>query len=106
MSDLVSISSGRSRSVIIRLCVRCCADRAEVFATPVRLHPMPPFLAPNYTPNTPFTSVRQLDDGVNARRARIGVLGTFMGDWNYALVIGRLRRHRPWIASGRRKVRN
>ncbi len=27
-----------------------------------------------------------LDNGVNARRARIGVLGTFMGDWNYALI--------------------
>jgi len=40
----------------------------------------------NYRPNTPFTSVQHLDDGVNARRARIGVLGTFMGDWNYALI--------------------
>jgi phosphate-selective porin OprO/OprP len=27
-----------------------------------------------------------LDNGANARRARIGVLGTFMGDWNYALI--------------------
>ncbi len=27
-----------------------------------------------------------LDNGVNARRARLGVLGTFMGDWNYSLV--------------------
>jgi phosphate-selective porin OprO/OprP len=29
---------------------------------------------------------QHLDSGVNARRARIGVLGTFMGDWNYALI--------------------
>jgi phosphate-selective porin OprO/OprP len=29
---------------------------------------------------------QHLDAGVNARRARIGVLGTFMGDWNYALI--------------------
>ncbi len=27
-----------------------------------------------------------LDSGVNARRARIGVLGKFMGDWNYGLI--------------------
>jgi phosphate-selective porin OprO and OprP len=27
-----------------------------------------------------------LDNGFNARRARLGVLGTFMGDWNYSLV--------------------
>jgi phosphate-selective porin OprO/OprP len=40
----------------------------------------------NYRPATSKTSPQQLDDGVNARRARIGVLGTFMGDWNYALI--------------------
>jgi phosphate-selective porin OprO/OprP len=40
----------------------------------------------NYRPNSRFTPVQRLDDGVNARRARIGVLGTFMGDWNYALI--------------------
>jgi phosphate-selective porin OprO/OprP len=39
-----------------------------------------------YSPNTAATSPQQLDNGVNARRSRIGVLGTFMGDWNYALV--------------------
>jgi phosphate-selective porin OprO/OprP len=39
-----------------------------------------------YHPNTPATAPQNLDSGVNARRARIGVLGTFMGDWNYALV--------------------
>src|SRR5215470_17891693 len=40
----------------------------------------------DYSPNTSHTSPLHLDDGVNARRARIGVLGTFMGDWNYALI--------------------
>jgi phosphate-selective porin OprO and OprP len=40
----------------------------------------------NYRPNTPSTPVKNLDDGVNARRARIGVVGTFMGDWNFALI--------------------
>jgi phosphate-selective porin OprO/OprP len=29
---------------------------------------------------------QRLDDGVNLRRARIGILGKFFGDWNYALV--------------------
>jgi phosphate-selective porin OprO/OprP len=40
----------------------------------------------NYRPATSSTAVQELDDGINARRARIGVLGTFMGDWNYALI--------------------
>jgi phosphate-selective porin OprO/OprP len=40
----------------------------------------------SYSPNTAATVPQHLDSGVNARRARIGVLGTFMGDWNYALV--------------------
>lgn len=40
----------------------------------------------NYRPNTGATTPQHLDDGVNARRARIGVIGKFMGDWNYALI--------------------
>lgn len=40
----------------------------------------------SYHPNTAATVPQNLDNGVNARRARFGVLGTFMGDWNYALV--------------------
>jgi phosphate-selective porin OprO/OprP len=40
----------------------------------------------DYRPNTTATSPQHLDDGVNARRARLGVLGTFMGDWNYGLI--------------------
>ncbi|HSP63080.1 MAG TPA: porin, partial [Pyrinomonadaceae bacterium] len=39
----------------------------------------------NYRPNTTASNPQQLDDGVNARRARIGVIGKFMGDWNYSL---------------------
>lgn len=34
----------------------------------------------------PAPNQSALTDGVNARRARLGVLGKFMGDWNYALV--------------------
>jgi phosphate-selective porin OprO/OprP len=39
-----------------------------------------------YRPNSALTVPQNLDNGVNARRARIGVVGTFMGDWNYALI--------------------
>src|SRR6266403_799788 len=40
----------------------------------------------NYRPNTPATFPQRLDDGVNVRRARIGVIGKFLGDWDYALI--------------------
>jgi phosphate-selective porin OprO/OprP len=40
----------------------------------------------DYHPNTTDTKPQRLDDGVNARRARIGVIGKFLGDWDYALV--------------------
>jgi phosphate-selective porin OprO/OprP len=40
----------------------------------------------DYHPNTAATVPQKLDDGVNVRRARIGVLGKFFGDWNYALI--------------------
>jgi phosphate-selective porin OprO/OprP len=40
----------------------------------------------DYHPNTAATVPQKLDDGTNVRRARIGVLGKFFGDWNYALI--------------------
>ncbi len=40
----------------------------------------------DYHPNTAATVPQRLDDGANVRRARIGVIGKFMGDWNYALI--------------------
>ena len=39
----------------------------------------------DYRPNTANTNPQRLNDGVNARRARIGVLGKFLDDWNYVL---------------------
>src|SRR5216684_3046643 len=36
--------------------------------------------------NTAATVPQRLDDGANVRRARIGVIGKFMSDWNYALI--------------------
>src|SRR5450631_3141561 len=40
----------------------------------------------DYHPNTAATVPQRLDDGINARRARIGVAGKFMDDWNFALI--------------------
>jgi phosphate-selective porin OprO and OprP len=40
----------------------------------------------DYRPNTHATVPQRLDDGANVRRARIGVVGKFMSDWNYALI--------------------
>jgi phosphate-selective porin OprO/OprP len=62
----------------------CTADGVNCIALTSRLH----FDVGGYSyhPNTLATAPQNLDNGVNARRARIGILGTFMGDWNYALV--------------------
>jgi phosphate-selective porin OprO and OprP len=62
----------------------CTADNLNCVSLVSRLH----FDAGgyNYHPNTAATSPQRLDDGVNVRRARIGVAGKFLGDWNYSLV--------------------
>jgi phosphate-selective porin OprO/OprP len=62
----------------------CTADDQNCVAITSRLH----FDAGgyNYRPNTAATVPQHLNDGVNARRARIGVIGKFAGDWNYALI--------------------
>jgi phosphate-selective porin OprO/OprP len=41
----------------------------------------------NYHPNSGATNPQQANNGVNARRARIGVLGTFQNDWDYTLIL-------------------
>jgi phosphate-selective porin OprO/OprP len=40
----------------------------------------------DYRPNTAATAPQRLDDGENLCRARIGIIGKFFGDWNYALI--------------------
>src|SRR6266446_7532597 len=62
----------------------CTADNRNCIAITSRVH----FDGGGYDyhPNTPATTPQRLDDGVNLRRARIGVLGKFGGDWNYALI--------------------
>lgn len=41
----------------------------------------------SYSPNGVATAPQTLQSGVNARRARIGLTGTFARDWDFALVI-------------------
>lgn len=40
----------------------------------------------DWKPASSGTSPRNLDSGINARRARLGVQGQFLGDWGYALI--------------------
>jgi len=40
----------------------------------------------DYHPDSKFASVQDLNSGVNARRARLGVTGKFAGDWAYTLI--------------------
>src|SRR6266446_874221 len=62
----------------------CTADDQNCIAITSRLH----FDGGGYDyhPNTAATVPQRLDNGVNVRRARIGVIGKFMEDWNYALI--------------------
>src|SRR5262249_13512554 len=62
----------------------CTSDNRNCISLTGRLH----FDAGgyDYNPHTPATNPQILDGGLNARRARLGVIGKFLGDWNYALV--------------------
>jgi phosphate-selective porin OprO/OprP len=62
----------------------CTADNLNCVAITSRVH----FDVGGYDyhPNSAATVPQRLDDGVNVRRARIGVIGKFMGDWDYALI--------------------
>src|SRR6202521_5084378 len=62
----------------------CTADDQNCIAITSRVH----FDVGGYDyhPNTAATVPQRPDDGANVRRARIGVIGKFFGDWNYALI--------------------
>jgi phosphate-selective porin OprO and OprP len=62
----------------------CTADNQNCISLTSRLHIDTGGY--DYRPNTVATTPQQLDDGANLRRARIGILGKFFGDWNYALI--------------------
>jgi phosphate-selective porin OprO/OprP len=61
----------------------CTADGQNCVSITSRLHL--DVGGSDYRANT-GNGTQGLDSGVNARRARIGVLGKFAGDWNYALI--------------------
>jgi phosphate-selective porin OprO/OprP len=62
----------------------CTADNLNCVAITSRLHL--DVGGYDYRPNSASTIPAHPQNGVNARRARIGVLGTFAGDWDYGLV--------------------
>ncbi|MET4034495.1 phosphate-selective porin OprO/OprP [Bradyrhizobium sp. JR7.2] len=62
----------------------CTADGANCVAITGRVHyDMGGY---DYRPNTAATVPQKLDSGENVRRARIGVVGKFLEDWNFALI--------------------
>jgi phosphate-selective porin OprO/OprP len=62
----------------------CTADEQNCVAITSRIHW--DVGGYDYHPNSAATSPQKLDSGENLRRARIGVIGKFFGDWNYALI--------------------
>ena len=60
------------------------ADGQNTLALTGRLHL--DVAAYDWKPASTATSPRNLTSGVNARRARLGVQGKFLGDWGYALI--------------------
>lgn len=62
----------------------CTADEQNCVAITSRVHW--DVGGYSYRPNTGATIPQQLDSGQNVRRARIGVAGKFLADWNFALV--------------------
>jgi phosphate-selective porin OprO/OprP len=62
----------------------CTADNANCVAITSRVHW--DVGGYDYRPNSAATSPQRLDSGENVRRARIGIIGKFFNDWNYALI--------------------
>ncbi|MGY2846893.1 hypothetical protein ACVMDN_004147 [Bradyrhizobium sp. USDA 4510] len=62
----------------------CTADEQNCVAITSRVHW--DVGGYDYRPNTAGTSPQKLDSGENVRRARIGIVGKFFGDWNYSLI--------------------
>jgi phosphate-selective porin OprO and OprP len=73
---VVTMSSGDRPGI-------CTADGENCISLTSRLH----FDVGDYLSVRPQgTTPVNMHSGVNARRARIGILGKFAGDWNYALI--------------------
>jgi phosphate-selective porin OprO/OprP len=63
----------------------CTADGANCIAITGRLHL--DTAAYSFRPNTAATLPQSVNDGINARRARLGLIGTFNRDWEYSVVV-------------------
>ena len=63
----------------------CTADGFNCVALTGQLHL--DTAAYDYRPNSALTAPQRLNDGVNARRARLGVIGTFARDFDFGLVL-------------------
>lgn len=63
----------------------CTADGATCIGITGRLHM--DVGGYSYQPNTAATVPQDMRNGVNARRARIGLLGTFARDWDFGIVL-------------------
>jgi len=62
----------------------CTADEQNCVAITSRVHW--DVGGYDYRPATAATVPQKLDSGENVRRARIGIIGKFLSDWNFALV--------------------
>ncbi|MDH6258222.1 OprO/OprP family phosphate-selective porin [Bradyrhizobium sp. BR13661] len=62
----------------------CTADEQNCVAITSRVHW--DVGGYSYRPDTAATVPQKLDSGENVRRARIGIVGKFFGDWNYSLI--------------------
>ncbi|WP_295845134.1 porin [Tardiphaga sp.] len=63
----------------------CTEDGMNCIAITGRLHL--DTAAYSYNPRSGTTSPSSLNDGINARRARLGLIGTFNRDWEYAVIV-------------------
>ncbi|MBR0798550.1 porin [Bradyrhizobium jicamae] len=62
----------------------CTADDQNCIAITGRIHY--DVGGYRYRPDTAATTPQKLDNGENLRRARIGITGKFLSDWNFALI--------------------
>jgi len=63
----------------------CTADGANCIAITGRLHL--DTAAYSFNPKSAATLPQSVNDGINARRARLGLIGTFNRDWEYSVVV-------------------
>ena len=63
----------------------CTSDGNNCIAITGRLHL--DTAAYSYNPGSTATAPQSANDGINARRARLGLIGTFNRDWEYAFIV-------------------